>query len=184
MGLKILVTDIEGNNLYEGITRFWCAWTKDPVTGEKKGFRPHQFYEYIDHLATADVLVFHNGVDFDIPALIKLGAKKPPRYMFDTLVLSRILNPDKLGGHSLKAWGKELGVLKGTYGEQEDAWDAFTESMFVYCEDDVEVTDALYKHLCELAGFDYANPPLSFLDFRELFTRFSEVFYECENTCE
>ena len=176
--MRIATFDIEGNNLYEGIDRFWCAWVKDPISGVKMGFRPHQFYEFISYLCEFDVLVGHNVVDFDVPALIKLGGKLPPKYIFDTIVLSRLLDPDRPTGHGLKAWGKELGVLKGDYGEQEEAWDKFTEDMYTYCEQDVEVTCVLYEHLCRLAGFDPANPPKSLLNFDELLKKFEKVLYE------
>ncbi|MCS5736936.1 hypothetical protein, partial [Herbiconiux daphne] len=59
------------------------------------------------------------------------------------------------------SWGIASGLLKGDYGEQEDAWDVFTEDMFVYCERDVDVTVKLFKHLCNRAGFDWENPPAS-----------------------
>lgn len=163
MSLKIFVTDIEADNLYLGIKNFWCAFVQDAVTGEKVGFRPHQLKEYIEYLRTGDVVVTHNGIDFDFPALVKLsGVKLNIKGVFDTLVLSRMIEPDRIQGHSLKQWGKSLGILKGEYGEEnETAWDAFTEEMYTYCEQDVEVTVALYKHLCEKAGFDFANPPCS-----------------------
>lgn len=160
--MKILVTDIETNGLYFQVNKFWCAWIHDPVSGWKMGFRPHQLKEYCDILASADVIVGHNIVDYDIPALQKLNPGFRVKRCFDTLVLSRMLEPDRIQGHSLKQWGLSLGLLKGTYGEEnEEAWDRFSEDMFDYCEQDVEVTVMLYKHLCEKAGFDYANPPAS-----------------------
>lgn len=161
--MKILVTDIEGNNLYHHITKFWCAWVIDPVTGYKKGFRPHELSEYIEELRSADIVIGHNVIDFDFPALVKLsGSTLNLKGVFDTLVLSRMIEPDRIQGHSLKQWGKSLGILKGEYGEEnETAWDAFTEPMYEYCLQDVEVTVALYKHLCEKASFDYTNPPCS-----------------------
>ncbi|UIW10532.1 DNA polymerase [Aeromonas phage BUCT695] len=163
--MKIYVTDIEGNNLYEHITLFHCAWIIDALTGERWGFRPHQLAEYIAKLGEADILVGHNLIDFDLPALKKLHGFFPSVKVFDTLVLSRMLEPDRIQGHSLKQWGISLGILKGDYGEQENAWEEFTEPMFVYCEQDVEVTLVLFKHLCKLAGFDYTNPPASKLEF-------------------
>lgn len=51
------------------------------------------------------------------------------------------------GSHKLKAWGIRLGVLKGDYGEQEDAWDVFSEDMLDYCVQDCEVTLRLLEHL-------------------------------------
>ncbi|MGL5016462.1 MAG: hypothetical protein ACRC6V_19620 [Bacteroidales bacterium] len=157
--MKIYVTDIEGNNLYQHITKFHCAWVIDVVTGNRWGYRPEQLSEYCDKLAEADVVVGHNIVDFDCPALKKLNGKLTTKAVFDTLVISRMLEPDRIQGHSLDSWGKSLGCHKGDFGKQENAWEVFTEEMYEYCEQDVAVTLKLYKHLCEQAGFDPHNPP-------------------------
>ena len=91
--------------------------------------------------------------------------------MFDTLVLSRMLFPERKV-HSLKSWGIELGILKGDYGESgeegEDVWEKYSDEMYKYCEQDVEVTVALYLYLCEIAGFDPVNPPAQYIDFTEI----------------
>jgi len=144
--MKIGVTDIEANNLYnENLTKFHCAWIVDPNNPTKrKGYRPE---------------------DFDCPALNKLYPPFTSCRIFDTLVLSRMLFPERLT-HSLKSWGVELGVLKGDYGDEENAWEEFTEDMYVYCEQDVEVTVKLYLYLCKVAGFDPENPPSVLLNFK------------------
>jgi hypothetical protein len=70
--------------------------------------------------------------------------------------MSRLLNPDrerpkrlpqKVGPHSLQAWGYRVGVYKGDYGKQEAAFDEYNEDMLNYCVQDVEVTEQVYKHL-------------------------------------
>lgn len=88
----------------------------------------------------------------------------------DTLVLSRLIYshiedmdaglirkkqlPSKLyKSHSLKAWGYRLGELKGTYGEEEDAWACYNPEMLAYNKQDVVVTVKLYE---KLASYDYA----------------------------
>ncbi|QQK87957.1 putative DNA polymerase [Salmonella phage pSal-SNUABM-01] len=164
--LKIACTDIETNNLYIEVDTWHCAWIIEPTTGIKKGFRPHEWKEYLEELAGYDIVIGHNVIDYDFPTLAKLFPNDfKIQRVFDTLVLSRMLEPDRLGGHSLKSWGVALGILKGTYGEGEDVWDVFSEDMFDYCEQDVTVTVALYLHLCEKAGFDPMNPPSSLIDF-------------------
>lgn len=166
--MKIGVTDIEANNLYnENLTKFHCAWIVDPNNPTKrKGYRPEDLESYISEMTkNYDILVFHNGVDFDCPALNKLYPSFTSCRIFDTLVLSRMLFPERLT-HSLKSWGIELGVLKGDYGDEENAWEEFTEEMYVYCEQDVEVTVKLYLYLCKVAGFDPENPPSVLLNFK------------------
>lgn len=165
MILKVAVTDIETDGLYFEVTTFHCAWIFEVGTGVQKGYRPHEFYEYLRDLAEYDIIVGHNMIDYDAAALVKLNPKFVPPKIFDTLVLSRMLEPDRIQGHGLKQWGYALGEFKGDYGEQEDAWDVFTEDMFVYCNQDVKVTLMLYLHLCEKAGFDPENPPCSLLDY-------------------
>lgn len=168
--MRIGVTDIEGNGLYHEIDQFHCAWIIDAVSGERVGYRPHQFADYCDDLSKYDVAVLHNGIDFDFQAIIKMYPKFIAPPIFDTLVLSRMVEPDRFS-HGLKSWGKQLGLEKINYGadsdeDAEEQWEKFDEAMFVYCERDVEVTLALYKHLCKVAGFDYLNPPSSLLSYK------------------
>lgn len=70
----------------------------------------------------------------------------------DTLILSKLLNPDRLGGHSLKKWGERLEDNKGSYGEQENAWDKFSQEMLDYCEQDVHLNHKVYKALLKEMG--------------------------------
>ena len=170
--MKVGVTDIEANNLWYGISRFHCAWVINPNnTTDRVGFKPDDALDYLKFLQSLDVVVYHNGVDFDGPALHKLYPEFKGIKMFDTLVLSRMLFPERKI-HSLKSWGVELGILKGDYGdsgeEGEDVWEKFSDDMFKYCEQDVEVTVALYLYLCERAGFDPENPPAQYIDFTEI----------------
>lgn len=117
--------------------------------------------EALDRLAKADVLVGHNILNFDIPAIQRLYPDwKPQAVIRDTLVMSRMLWPDikvedfqsstfpvKLAGrHSLKAWGVRLGLLKGDFAETND-WETFTPEMAEYCKQDVRVTQALWERI-------------------------------------
>lgn len=164
--MRIFITDIETDNLYFGVTKFHCAWIYDVYTKKKKGFRPDEFDQYLATLAKADIVVGHNIIDYDLPTLAKLSGRDLEFTVFDTIVLSRILDPDRQAGHSLDAWGRELGILKGDYGKvTQNAWDVFSEEMFVYCEQDVAVTTALYFHLCNQAGFDPMHPPCNRQEF-------------------
>lgn len=162
---KIFVFDIESNGLYDDITVVWCMWIFDVVSGERWGYGPDQIDEAIDKLEEADVLVGHNIIDYDLPALKKIHNRLKGFNVCDTLCLSRFLEPDRLGGHSLKMWGQRLGDEKGAYGEEtENAWDKFSPEMFDYCEQDVAVTLKLYLFLCTIAGFDTENPPTIYWD--------------------
>lgn len=172
----MLISDIETNGLLPTVSKFHCGVTIDFVTGETRKYRPDDVLAYIKALeaeaAKPDgLIVFHNGIKYDHPALDilkrKLTGKRlniPRQRIFDTLVASRLVFanlkdtdgallrsgklPGKMfGSHALKAWGYRLGVLKGTYGEQENAWEHFSEEMLDYCVQDVEVTKLLLQKL-------------------------------------
>lgn len=166
LGKKIYVFDIESNGLYDTISSVWCMWIIDAVTGERWGFRPHEIAKGLVKLKEADVVVGHNIIDFDLPALMKMypALRETSFEVVDTLCLSRFLQPDRNfespSGHSLKSWGIRLGDEKGAYGDEvENAWDQFSEAMYEYCEQDVQVNVNLYKHLMLVAGFDFTDPP-------------------------
>ena len=169
--MNILFFDIEANGLYYNVTKAHCMVIKE--NGIVTRYRPSEVHEGVLRLLRAisegSYICGHNIINYDIPTLEKLYPdfrvpRKLRKFVIDTLVLSRLLygniketdmallKTDKLpgrlvGSQSLKAWGYRLGVLKGTYGEQEDAWELFTEEMLDYNEQDVEVTEALYNHL-------------------------------------
>lgn len=140
---KVVVTDIEGNNLLDKITTFHCATIMDFYTGEYKEYRPWESEMYLGDLSRAKVHINHNIIGFDFPALTKLfGFKWNRNSCYDTLVVSRAVFPDRPGGHSLRSLGAALGVLKGDFGETND-WSVFTEDMMKYNVQDCVVTRAL-----------------------------------------
>ncbi|WP_197729354.1 MULTISPECIES: DNA polymerase [Rhizobium] len=119
--------------------------------------------EALHALMNADVIIGHNIIKFDIPALQKVFPWFQPKgLIIDTLVCSRLIwsdiadhdlkqvrkgYPGKLvGSHSLKAWGYRLGVLKGDFGETSD-WRYWSPEMQTYCEQDVEVTAQFYARI-------------------------------------
>jgi len=89
--------------------------------------------------------VAHNGIGYDIPVIEKLwGYKIPLSNVVDTLVLSRLFDPQRKGGHSLKSWGERLGDFKDDY---TGGFEVYTEEMKAYCKQDVKVTELLYNTL-------------------------------------
>jgi hypothetical protein len=69
-----------------------------------------------------------------------------PIEIIDTLVMSRMLYPDRRGGHSLQAWGERTGVYKSDFGKTQD-WKVFTQDMLDYCVADVKASWAAYQAL-------------------------------------
>lgn len=110
-------------------------------------------------LADATEIILHNGIKFDLVALKLFGILDyevgyldkedklfgKPVKIVDTLVRSRLLNPDRYGGHSLKAWGLALGEHKGDYTD----FSCYTQEMLDYCIQDTKVTTLIYKTLAE-----------------------------------
>ena len=89
----------------------------------------------------AEVLVGHNIIGYDLPVLDKLLGFEWWGDVEDTLVMSRLDNPSREGGHSLASWGTRLNFPKGNY----DDWSMYTEEMGEYCKQDVKVLVKLYK---------------------------------------
>jgi len=69
------------------------------------------------------------------------------------LVMSRMLNPIKEGGHSLKNWGKYLeslgGYEAGLKGDFTDFDGGLSDEMIAYCKQDVNLNVDVYKHITE-----------------------------------
>lgn len=146
--IRTVVLDIETNRLHNP-DRIWLVVCKDLSDGTVSVFKEpdRQPKELLDYLANTDRLVMHNGLGFDHPTLSRLvsGYKADVRSIFDTLVVSRLINYNLPDGHSLDSWGERLGDKKG----RVSSYDALTEELIAYCIQDVEVTTKLYNYLLE-----------------------------------
>jgi len=109
--------------------------------------------EGIQFLSTADKLIGHNIIGFDIPVIKKLHDVDlwHKDKVLDTLVLSRLLNPVREKGHSLEVWGNKLGVSKATPPED---FTTYTKDTLKYCVQDVILNKVLFEQLKkESSGF-------------------------------
>ena len=87
----------------------------------------------------------HNIIGFDAPViknvlgidLFKIGK------VTDTLILSRLFNPVREGGHSLKAFGLKFGYKKFDF----DDFTKFSQEMLRYCIRDVKLLIQVYNLL-------------------------------------
>ena len=147
--MKQLVFDIETDDVKA--TKVWCICTLDIDTGEEKTFTYENLDEGVEHLEGADKLIGHNIIGFDAPVLEKLtGAKLSDKNLVDTLVLSRLFNPVREGGHGLESWGYALGVPKIEF----DEYQTFSQDMLDYCVQDVRLNFRVFQELKKLSkGF-------------------------------
>jgi len=145
--LNIVFCDIETDGL--DATTIWCAVCRHNLESEVI-CNEKDFKDYVSRKAPAK-FVFHNGIGFDVPVVERLWNFTFDRSMVtDTLILSRLADPSRSGGHSLRNWGNILGFAKG---DHED-WSQLTPAMIDYCIRDVELTEAVYNRLrVELDGF-------------------------------
>ena len=174
-----IVFDLETNGLLNNTTRIHCLaihWVEDNRTeafnDEPYGDGTYDIKEeapmagnYAIHtglqwLETADILIGHNIIGFDLPIIKKLYPWfNPSGIILDTLLLSHLYHPNLLdidkksnkiptklyGRHSLEAYGYRLGERKGDYGKETD-WKNWSQEMQDYCIQDVVVTTKLCDH--------------------------------------
>ena len=145
-----LVFDIETDDLKA--TLIHCIVAQDIDTKEIFKFTPDKLQEGYEFLTTADTLIGHNIIGFDIPMVHKFSNVDLSNIpVIDTLVLSRLFNPAREGGHSLEKWGYKLGYHKIDFSDYLN----YSEDMLTYCVRDVELNLAVYYKLRkESKGFD------------------------------
>ena len=108
-------------------------------------FKPSQIDEGIEFLKSADVLVGHNIIGFDIPAIARIKHVDLSEHVriIDTLTLSRLLHPTREGGHSLEKWGWKLNCPKST----APMFTEYSDSMLDYCVQDVRLNKKVLEKL-------------------------------------
>jgi DNA polymerase-1 len=159
---KWYVFDLETNGLYDDVNEIFCIVIHDVTRNKTITYRPNAIDSAIEHLNSADVLIGHNIIFYDIPVLQKL---KPSfvldkQHVIDTLICTRLIWPkEKLfesdtnaythvpgglkGSASLKAWGYRLSDYKIDFKD----FTSFSEEMLSYCIQDVNVTHKLFQHI-------------------------------------
>ena len=160
--MKIGIFDIEADGLYNDVTKIHCVAIQILTDEEASSIELFtDIPKAVEVLRGCDLLVAHNGINYDIPVLAKMGYEVNVP-IHDTLIISKLACPDMLmkdqtrvsvptklkGKHSLKAWGYRLRKLKGDFHEDAD-WSTYTEEMGEYCKQDVVVTMALYNKLLQ-----------------------------------
>lgn len=197
---KIYTIDIETNGLLgemldyssfpyklKSDAKLWCVVITDVKTKEsKKAVKEEITYDWMkEALSDCKILIAHNAIKFDFLVLklfgvldYKVGYLTESDTLFgnkvkliDTLILSRLSNPNRFGGHSLKVWGESLGSYKDDFRQQcIDAgiidksapkgaeFKQWTPLMLDYCVKDTVVNVGVYLRLLkELSKGDWAR---------------------------
>lgn len=142
----MLICDIEANGLLDNATRLWVLCVYDTEEEHMYTYLDTDIEEGLQHLWHSDKMVWHNGIDYDLPLLQRLYNWSPRDgcKVVDTIILSRLLNPDRKGGHALADWARRLGGEQKVAQEQWEVWDS---NMITRCQSDVRVTLKIYKKL-------------------------------------
>jgi len=147
--MKSLVFDIETDDL--NATKVWCIVAIDE-NNKVYSFHGDTIEDGLNLLNEAEMLIGHNILGFDIPILEKLYDWTPNASIkiIDTLVLSRLFNPTREGGHSLERWGIKLGMHKLEFSDFTE----FSDDMLKYCIADTKLNKILFQALRkEAMGF-------------------------------
>lgn len=141
--MKRYVLDTEGNGLHP--TLLWLVILLDIDTEEIFIFRKdNKFLGLQELLDGADVVVGHNIFGYDLINLKKLySITVDHSKVYDTMILSMMLNVKLEGGHSLEAWGKTLGFPKGGFND----FSSYSIAMENYCINDCRLTSKLFLYL-------------------------------------
>lgn len=186
---RVAIIDIETDNLMSEMidyssfpyklkdsAKLWCVVVRDLHTDEVFiASNENITSEWLKTvLEPYTVIVAHNGHKFDFPVLSLFGVldysigyfdqcdKLFGRdvYFFDTLIFSRLFEPDRFGGHSLKEWGKRIGNFKDDFrqlcidkcyieksSERGAEFRNYCPEMVDYCVQDTKVGGLVYKEL-------------------------------------
>ncbi len=188
----IYIIDIESNNLLANMltyksfpyklnedAKLWCVSIRNYKTNEVTTLVGEDITKenMEEALKGATYIVAHNGIKFDFISLklfgvfdYHIGYIDQDDTLFgnkvifiDTLILSRLFNPSRYGGHSLGVWGERLGEPKTDFRQlcidqgyidknapKGEEFKKFCPEMIPYCEQDTETTAKLLTHLSEV----------------------------------
>jgi len=170
---QIIVVDAESDGLLETVSKIHCFSATDLKTNTVESFNDQRvskrsLYEGVKTFSKAKKIIGHNFIAYDKPLIDMFYKDNKIKHeqLIDTLVMSRLAYADnkslkatdfalmrktgqkfQAGSHGLKAWGRRLDLLKGSYGEGEDVWADWNQEMETYCEQDTRVTTKLFRYL-------------------------------------
>lgn len=165
--MSIYVFDIEADGLLEEATKIHCGVLSHLNNDKTWKYEPCEIEALVDKLMSAEVLIGHNIISYDLSLIEKLTGRKFKGKVVDTLVMSRLHKPNRTlpihakdrraGPHSLYAWGVRVGVDKPDYHE----WSTYDKEMLHRCEEDVKINKLTFFELMkEIKGQDWRQAHL------------------------
>ena len=108
-------------------------------------FKEDELDKFSSYIGRYDEFVGHNIIGFDAPVIKKIiGIDLHEKgKVIDTLVLSRLFDPVREGGHSLKSFGERLKFGKLDFKDFSE----YSDEMLEYCIRDVELTERVLGYL-------------------------------------
>lgn len=142
-----IVIDIEANGFLFEVTKVHCLVTKDIETGIVSVYTGNDLLLGLMTVFKPDNLIIgHNLNGYDLPVIKKIyNLDHPIDMAYDTHIWSRLLTPDRVGGHSLESYGNTFGIEK--VGKDIEDWSELTDEMIERCKSDVEINEKLYYYL-------------------------------------
>lgn len=140
--MRRIVFDIETDSVDpQKVTVIHCVCCLDVNTNKEWTFTNKEaFNAFVEE---KDILwIGHNIIEYDLPVLSRLFGCNPSR-IIDTLVLSRLDDVKREGGHSLENWGTLLGYPK----VQHDDWSVYSPAMLHRCQEDCRLTRKVFLEL-------------------------------------
>lgn len=155
------VFDLEGNGLLDTVTKIHVGvFINTEDEQDIRVFGPDQIKDMLLFMKQQPILCGHNVIGYDFPALRKLYNFDYKGVIVDTLVMSRLLYPERVappalfklaaegkfkvnGPHSIQSWGFTFGAPK----LEHDDWETYTPEMRARCVGDTAIGLMLFKHL-------------------------------------
>ena len=134
------VFDIETDGLLDQLTKIHVlSWKGD----DGNVHHTHDYEAMRIFFTEAPVLIGHNIIRFDIPAVEKVLGIEVKARLIDTLPLSWYLNHDRMR-HGLEGYGEDYGVPKPVIKD----WNTLTPEEYAHrCDEDVKINSRLYRDL-------------------------------------
>lgn len=155
--MKVIV-DTETDAL-KGYTKLWCLVVRS-YTGELLSvFRnvhedPAPAKEYLSKVSR---WCGHNFIRFDALVLKHfLGIEIKPEDVDDTLIVSRLLDYNREGGHSLSTWGTRFALSKSTWSD----FSQWSQELEDRCISDTEINYRLLKYFSKHLASPVWQPAL------------------------